>query len=114
VLLLRLVMRHTWAAVAFSVVIIVAMNVLGSDNPLADGAVATVLLGVVMAALLRYGLLTLIALIFVVNLLQTVPLTMSMSSWYWPATMIPPLVVLALATGAFAVSLDKRTLFDAD
>ncbi len=75
---------------------------------------ATAVLGVVMVGLLRYGLLTLMALVFVLNLLQTSPSSFSMSSWYVHATLIPLLVVLTLAAASFAVSLGKQQWFGLD
>ncbi len=114
VLLVRLVLRRTWAAVALSVAIIVAMNVLGSEDPFWDGLASTVILAAVMAALLRFGLLSLIAVVFVVNVLQVIPQTISLSAWYFPATAIPVLVVLALAAAAFAASLGRQSWFGSD
>jgi len=114
VLVVRLVLRRMWAAVAFSVVIFVAMSALGSDDPLLDGALAAVILAVVMAALLRYGLLTLICLAFVFNLLQAFPPVMSVSSWYAPMTLIPTLLIMIGAVAAFAVSLGRQQWFGSD
>ena len=114
VLVVRLVLRRMWAAVVFSVIIFVAMNALGSTNPILAGAISAVILAVVMAALLRYGLLTLISLIFVLNLLQASPPMLSLSYWYSPMTLIAPFVVLICAVSAFAVSLGRQQWFGAD
>jgi MFS family permease len=114
ILVLKLVLRRLWAAVAVSVVIFVAMGALGSSDPILGGAVSAVILGVVMAALLRYGLLTLISLAFVINLFQASPPMLSLSSWYSLMTVIPALVVLVIAVAAFAASLGSQQWFGAD
>ncbi len=114
ILVLKLVLRRMWAAVAFSVIIFVAMGALGSSDPILGGALSAVILGVIMAALLRYGLLTLISLIFVINLLQASPPVLSLSNWYSPMTLISPLVVLVCAATAFAVSLGRQRWFGTD
>jgi hypothetical protein len=112
VLLARLLLRRTWAAVVLVTIILVVMNTLTSSSPIWDGFVLTAILGVVMVALLQYGLLTLIGTTFVLTLLQTCPSSLSMSSWYAYTTTIPLLVVLALAIAAFAVSLGKQQWFE--
>jgi len=114
ILVVKLVLRRMWAAVAVSVIIFVAMGALGSSDPILGGAISAVVLGVVMAALLRYGLLTLISLIFVINLLQASPPMLSLSNWYSPMTLIPPFVVLICAVTAFAVSLGRQQWFGTD
>jgi serine/threonine-protein kinase len=113
-LAVRLLVRRTWISVAVSIVIFVAMNVLGSDDPVVDGVVSALVLAVVMVALLRHGLLTLIAMVFVLNLLQAAPPITSLSSWYLPAGLIPLLVVLVLAVVAFSVSIGRQPWFGAD
>lgn len=107
ILVVKLILRRMWAAVAFSVIIFVAMGALTSSDPILGGAISGVILGVVIAALLRYGLLTLISLIFVINLLQASPPVLSMSNWYSPTTLIPPFVVLICTVTAFAASLGR-------
>ena len=114
VLLGRLLLRRTWAAVALTMIFFVGISALSSTSPLWIAVVATAVLGVVMVGLLRYGLLTLMALVFVLNLLQTSPSSFSMSSWYVHATLIPLLVVLTLAAASFAVSLGKQQWFGLD
>lgn len=114
ILLVRLLLRRTWAAVASATVLFVALNALGSPSPLWSSVISTVVLGVVMLALLRYGLLTLIALVFSLNLLGNCPMTLSMSSWYAQATWLPLLVVMALAVASFAVSVGNQSLLVQD
>jgi hypothetical protein len=100
--------------VAVSVAIFVAMSALGSESPVFNGLAAAVILTAVMVALLRYGLLSLIAVVLVVNLFQVIPQTTSLTAWYFPATAIPVFFILALAVGAFAVSLGNQPWFGAD
>ena len=61
--------------------------------------------------LLRFGLLSLIAMVLAVNLFQAIPQSVSLSAWYFPATAAPVLVILALAAAAFSVSLGEQPWF---
>ena len=100
VLLARLVLRRTWAAVGLAIVVFVGLNVMMSEDWVVTAIVASLLLGIVMFSLLRFGLLTLVVMIFTLNLFQAFPLQLSLAPWYLAASLLPLVVLAALAVGS--------------
>jgi serine/threonine-protein kinase len=110
VLLLRLIVRKTWIAVGIAVIA-------GLPFMPGGGAPAGWELLFVMAALLvmisvflRVGLLAQLAMVFT-DLLVRVPITLDTDSWYFGQSLVVLLVLGALATYGFLVSLGGRPAF---
>ncbi len=104
VLLARLLLRRTWAAVGLAMVVFVGLNVMVSDDWMMTAIVASLLLGLVMFSLVRFGLLTLVAMIFTLNIFQACPLQFSLSPWYLYASLMPLVFLAVLAFGASAMA----------
>ena len=114
VLLGRLVMRRTWAAVLLTSLIFVGLNALQSDPWYVSAAISAVLLVAVMVSLLRFGLLSLAVTIFVLNLFQSAPLVLSWHGWQGTVAALPSLFVLALSLVAFRLALGNQSLIAMD
>ena len=65
----------------------------------------------VFACMLRFGLLSVIGGLFLVNLLRWAPLTWDFSNWYAGAGLLTLGAVLVVALWAFYVSLAGQRLF---
>jgi hypothetical protein len=108
--LIRTAARSYWVSVVALGVLIAAMN-LGQENVIAESVGALVLSVLVLTALLRFGLLTLIAAYTTQNLLQGFPVALDPSRWYFARGFVPVLIVLAFALYGFRMSLGSRPVF---
>ena len=109
--LLRAVTRKQWLAAGITVLIFTVASVAGSPDPAITAPFAFLVSTLTVIALLRFGLVTLATLLFVVELLSSVPLTTNFSAWYASIEIAALLAVLALAGWAFHTSLGGRKLF---
>ena len=112
-LLIRITLRRTWIAVL--VYLLVAIPFTPSEDP-AWGEVLLFmipgpLLGMVL--LLRVGLLAHLAMM-TTYLLIRVPITLDPAAWYFGHSLVALLVLAALATYGFLVSLGGRPAFGAN
>jgi protein kinase-like protein len=110
--LIRTAAKSYWVSIVALGVLIAAMN-LGQENVIAESVGAIVLSVLVLTALLRFGLLTLIAAYTTQNLLQGFPVALDPSRWYFARGFVPVLIVLAFALYGFRVSLGSRPVFAA-
>jgi serine/threonine-protein kinase len=113
VLILRVLLRRQWLAIGGLVALIGIINVLVAENPLIAGPAAVILVSLMVAMLIRFGLLALGAGTFLGGL-SFMPLTLDFSAWYAPVALIPTLVALAVVLFAFYTSLAGRPLFADD
>jgi hypothetical protein len=110
-LVTRLVVRKTWIAVLVGLFASIPFVPGGSSAPF-----GWELIGVMVARLLtftlflRVGLLAQFAMMFTV-LLVRVPLTLDPDAWYFAYSLVVLLIVTALATYGFLVSLGGRPAF---
>jgi serine/threonine-protein kinase len=121
-LLCRIVLRKTWLAAVGFVVVVILMNftgylqISGGSIQLAGATLWLVSMAVVAAVavylLLRFGLLALVAFNLANQMFQSYPTTIDPSKPYFALGLIGPLIILALATYAFHVSLAGRRLFE--
>jgi serine/threonine-protein kinase len=109
---IRSVTKRYWISTVALGVLVVAMN-LGQENVIAETIGAIVLSLLVLTALLRFGLLTLIVAYTAQNLLQGFPVALDPSRWYFARGFVPVLIVLAFALYGFRVSLGSRPVFAA-
>jgi len=112
ILLARVTLRNQWAALGAITVLWSTLVVLESVNPVLDLAIFVPLVALVLYVLMRFGLLAMVGM----GLLQVDALTtpVSVSSWYAGASLLVPLVAIALGAVAFWISLAGRPLFGGD
>jgi hypothetical protein len=107
-LVVRLLLRRTWAAV----VVVSALATIIHNPPEGSFLVHAVTLVCILTffwiAVFRVGLLTAMVAGTTLELLDTLPLTADVSSWYFPATAITLVLGLALVVYACRVSLAGR------
>jgi hypothetical protein len=108
VLLARLVLRRTWAAVVFASVVFVGLNAMQSDPWYINAGIVSVLLAGVMFGMLRFGVLTLVATILVLNLFQNVALTIATVGWYGFSAVLPLAAILVVTFSAFRAAMGSQ------
>jgi serine/threonine-protein kinase len=112
ILLARVTLRNQWAAlgaITFLWSVIVALN---SVNLLLDLVIFVPLIAVILYVLMRFGLLAMVAAGFLS--FDNSVVAISFSSWYAGASLLLPLVAIALVAFAFHISLAGRPLFGGD
>jgi hypothetical protein len=109
--LLRLILRRTWIASMVLIVLIVPSLAAGTST--SDVAVAILLSVVGLTVLLRVGLFAYVAMFVVMDVLTLLPLTLDTDAWYFGQSLVVLLLIGALATYGFLVSLGGRTAFGA-
>jgi len=113
--LLRLAFRRTSLAVVASVVLLAlvqAQNVLSTSGPMWMAALFQLtVVFVVVAMVVRYGLLVAIVASCVGNILESIPLTLSLSHWTATTSNLVIAVVLGLALFGFYASRAGQPLF---
>lgn len=114
-LLLQVLLLKQWAA-AFAFVLLCAMvSVLDSpDVPLyLSIPYSLIYWGLLVFAMIRFGLLAVVAQGFFWGFLWTVPLTTQGSAWYAGASLTGILLMAAMAFYGFYTSLGSRPIFGA-
>jgi serine/threonine-protein kinase len=110
--LLRFLARQRWLAALLFVAVVSLMFLPPYFTTFPILAVLTGLaFGLFVYAMTRFGVLTLIALIFVDAVLRTFPLTTHLPAWYAKSALLAMLSVLALAVYAFRITLAGRPLW---
>jgi hypothetical protein len=110
--LLRLLARQRWLAALLFVAVVSPIFLPAYFTAFPILAVLTVLVfGLCAYVMTRLGVLSLIALIFVDNVLRTFPLTTHLPAWYAKSAVLAMLSVLALAVYAFHTTLAGRPLW---
>jgi len=112
ILLARVTLRNQWAALGAITFLWSALTALQSVNLLLDLAIYVPLIILVLYVLMRFGLLAMVGMVFLSVNPMLAPV--SVSSWYAGASLLQPIVVIALAAFAFHVSLAGRPLFGGD
>jgi len=111
-LLLKLLLRRTWAAVVVESLMIGGLFFLpGTGNPWLVAALAVGFLVLFWFILFRFGLVSLLVGFTVQSVLQSMPLTFDLSAWYAGSTWITLIVIAALTGWGFYVSLAGRPVF---
>jgi hypothetical protein len=112
--LLRVVLRNQWAAVAGVAVLFASLNMLQSDDPVFAGVANLIANGMMAVMILRFGLLSLSATIFVGSLYGSLEPSLNFSSWYTRDTEFALLLVVALAGWACYTSMAGRKFWSRD
>jgi hypothetical protein len=111
---LKMLLRRTWIVVAASVILIlpIAMSGTNAGEQFAiEVGIALSGIGLILAVLLRFGLLALVATFYTFMTLELFPLTMDLSRPYAGAAMIVILTIAALAAYGFYASRGDEPLF---
>jgi len=106
--LLRLLARRDWLAVVLFVLVPVAISY---DRNWQVSARVLLENGLLAVAMTRYGLVAVVASIFVTRALLNFPVTLNFSVWYAGIGLAPLVAVLALAVFAFYTSLGGQKMF---
>jgi predicted Ser/Thr protein kinase len=109
--LLRVLLKRRWLAALAFVVVFAAPPLLASRHLLLEGPMQVALYAIAALAVVRFGLVTLAAGILTANVLLSVPVTASLSSWYASSSAFVYLSVLALAVWGFYTSLAGQRLW---
>jgi len=117
-LLARLLFRSTRAAVGAVLVLATLLSIVMSvGSPVPVGmkilgtAVFILITGVTIFCMLRFGLLSVIGGLFMLDALRGAPLTWDLSNWYAGAGLLSVAAVLGVAGWAFYTSLAGQRLF---
>ena len=108
---LRALLRKEWLAGIVFVAIWATLKTLGSDYPWIEGPAWTLLYGVAVIVVFRFGFVALAVGLFVTDMLLNLPLTLDLSAWYAGSTLLPLLVVAALAVWGFYNALAGQKLW---
>ena len=107
--LTRSLLRSYWASVILTTVLLLILN-LGGENFLLETPFAILTTAIIMFTLLRFGILATAGVVFVSNLLTSFPITIDVSKWYAPNSLVMFAVLLALLIYGLRTALGKRPL----
>jgi predicted Ser/Thr protein kinase len=108
---LRVLLRKEWLAAIVFVAIWATLKTLGSDYPWIEGPAWSLLYLVAVLVVFRFGFVALAVGLFVTDMLLNVPLTLDFSAWYVGSTLLPLLIVAALAIWGFYNALAGQKLW---
>ena len=109
--LLRVLLRKPFLAAAAFVALLTAPRLLASTYTAALAPTVIAVYAIAAIAVVRFGLVTLAAGIWTVDLLLSVPVTADPSAWYAGSTAFVYLSILGLAAYGFWTSLGGRRLW---
>jgi serine/threonine-protein kinase len=112
IFLLRVVLRRQWLMAAVFIAMVVGPNSL-SGHPVIGALHGALVASVLLAGLLRFGVLPLVVLFFVGDFVFSSPLTTDLSAWYSGSAVFSIVIVLALTAYAFHTAVAGRPLFKA-
>jgi predicted Ser/Thr protein kinase len=112
--LLRALLRRTWLAGAAFVLLFSIQQILASQYLRIQAPFMIAVYAIAFFAVARFGLVTLAAGLLTANLLLTVPVPGSLSSWYAGAAAFVFGLVAALAAWGFYTSLGTQKLWKGD
>ena len=110
-LLLRVVLRRQWAAVAVSLLLWIAVATLTSDHPVIDLVFAALPFGVTLFVLIRFGLIASVFMFLFFRLSSSLVLLSHFPVWYAQPFVADLLAVAALTAYGFIISLAGRPIF---
>jgi hypothetical protein len=108
--LARLILRQRWLAIAATGLVLVVIN-MGGENFSVEFPMALVVAALILAVLLRFGLLALAVAQFTFSLLASFPYILGFSRWYAGRSLFALLVILALAFFGFRTALAGQPIF---
>jgi len=112
--LFRVALRRRWLAAPALILLLGAPNVFTPRDPWLALALGLLLATLLVAVLLRFGLLAFATAFLTFSLLLRFPITLDPSAWYVGASVMALGTVVLLAVYGFLVSLAGRPLFRID
>jgi serine/threonine-protein kinase len=108
--LLRVLLRRQWLAALAWILLLEGLNLLGSTHPLIDTLIVP-FVALLLFTLIRFGLLPLIVVWFLLNAIGNTPITTDLSVWYAGGMILSLVSILALTAWAFHTARAGRPLF---
>ena len=109
--LLRVLLRRDWMVSLVVILLIGGLVLASSPDPLIAVLFSTTIIALVLFILIRFGILPLVAMFYVVALTNGIPITSDLSAWYAGGTVLSTVMILALAAYAFHIARAGRPLF---
>jgi serine/threonine-protein kinase len=113
-LLFSILLRREWIAVGLLWLLFTVIGALTGEHPAIDWAFAAASSAAILFVLLRYGLLTMVAMQFFLFTFVFYPITTDFSAWYAGSSIFAVAVALALMAYGFYTSLAGQKLFSGD
>ena len=110
IFLLRLVVRNDWVAAGGFVIFFSIIQSLGEGHFFVALAAYLVIYSLAAIALVRFGLVSLAAALFITDLLLNLPMSADFSSWFIGSTIFVYSATAAMAVWAFHTALAGRKL----
>jgi hypothetical protein len=113
IFMLRVLLRRTWAAViaSFGLLLLMFLLIFISPSPLLSAISLVLFIGACLFVFIRFGLLSLIAIIFFYAIVTNFLITMQFSAWYSGIALTGLALLLAMTLYAFHTSLGGQPLF---
>jgi serine/threonine-protein kinase len=112
--ILRVLLRNKWLAAAVFVALWTAFQTVGSTHLFIDIPTIGALYLIAAIAVVRFGLVTLAAAVFVADTLGSLPITMNPSIWYFGSSVFVSVSIILLGAWAFHAATAGRKLFTGD
>ena len=110
--LLRVLLRREWlAAVVFTLAFALGRG-FASGYPAILSPTYAVVYGLLVFILLRFGLVAVVACLFVANTMTTAVFTANFGAWYGTSSLVVCLCVIGIAVWAFRTSLAGRSVME--
>jgi serine/threonine-protein kinase len=111
-LVLRLVLRRTWAAVVVTAAFLMALMIAASlpNDGWMIAIVNAAMVGAVVWVLMRFGLLATVVSSFVVLVMGSVVASLDLSSWYADRALVPAVLLVGLLIYGAATALAGRPI----
>ncbi len=109
-LLLFIVLRRDWLAAGAVWVLLTVLYSVGGEPPVVAWSFGMISAALITFTLIRFGLLSLVTLFLFSYFTYILPITTNLSAWYAGSTIFVLLMVVALATYGFYLSLGGQRL----
>ena len=110
----RTILRKQWLAAGVITVALAAILAANAAHPLIEWPVSLLFFGVMLFALMRFGLVVLTVAMFVVLLFVSFPICADVGVWYFGAGAFVLIAILALTLYGIRMSLAGQPLFKPD
>ncbi len=105
---MRFILRKEWLAGIAFVLFFILGRVIGSANPAITVTSYIIVYGIIVFMLLRCGVLSLVATIFVTDLVPEILFTTNFSAWYGTGSLFVIALVVGLSILAFRYALGSQ------
>jgi serine/threonine protein kinase len=112
--LIKLIVRNQWLAVAVFIAIQVTPRILGSEHVWLDFVVWALVYAIAALAVVRFGLIALGIGVFVADVLLNVPYSLDFSNWYAAHNLLLVFSFFAIGVWGFYLSLGGKKLIKDD